>query len=75
MRQGKTKSDDSFIFNIDSFGYLAMRPAFLPSTLLSAGVGEGLSPTASLRSSLSSLWLRSDEKLRLEGVARCSVLL
>lgn len=57
------------------FGYLAMRPACLPSALLSAGLGEELSPPMSTLSSLSSLWLRSEEKLRLEGVARCSVLL
>lgn len=57
------------------FTYLATGPVCLCSTLPSPGVGEGLSPAASPRSSLSSLWLRSDEKLRLEGVARCSVLL
>lgn len=55
--------------------YLAMRPACLRSTLLSAGLREGLSPPMSPRSSFSSLWLRSEEKLRLDGVARCSVLL
>lgn len=57
------------------FAYLAMRPACLRSTLPSAGLGEGLSPPTSPRSSLSSLWLRSEEKLRLDGVAKCSVLL
>lgn len=75
MQHDKTDQMRSGILTHDLFAYLAMRPAFLPSTLLSAGIGEGLSPPTSLRSSLSSLWLRSDEKLRLEGVARCSVLL
>lgn len=55
--------------------YLAIRPACLHSTLPSAGIGEGLSSPMSPRSSFSSLWLRSEEKLRLDGVARCSVLL
>ncbi|TNN34429.1 hypothetical protein EYF80_055410 [Liparis tanakae] len=40
-----------------------------------AGLREEPAPPASARSSFSSLWLRSEEKLRLEGVARCSVLL
>lgn len=55
--------------------YLAMRPDCLCSALPSAGLGEAPSPAASPWSSLSSLWLRSEEKLRLDGVARCSVLL
>jgi len=55
--------------------YLAIRPDCLFSTVQSAGLGEGTSPPTSPRSSLSSLWLRSEEKLRLDGVARCSVLL
>lgn len=58
-----------------SCAYLAMRPACLRSAQPSAGIGEGLSPPMSPRSSLSSLWLRSEEKLKFDGVARCSVLL
>ena len=59
--------------------YQVVCPGCLSSTLLclywSPGLGEGVRRPQSQRSSLSSLWLRSDEKLRLEGVARCSVLL
>lgn len=69
------KKSDHILILILCVPYLAIRPVCLCSRLPSAGVGEGLSPPVSPRSSLSSLWLRSDEKLKLDGVARCSVLL
>lgn len=74
-RWGKWTHFDDFPEVTLDFLYLAMRPVCLWSQLPSAGAGEGLSPPVSPRSSLSSLWLRSDEKLKLDGVARCSVLL